>query len=195
MRRTRTTATSTAKSTARTATDRDLVNELLHALALGPAAIGTCCLAADRRRVRAPELAASVLMLLSMLDATFAQLLAPVFWAAFLLIGAMVLAAIRRQRGNTERSIRSGTGMTVHTAIGMVAMAVLLLAMGHTEVTLAPHAHGLDSASLVAALLTGTLGYVAASLVAAVREREWRERTQHLTMATSTLIMGLALIS
>ncbi len=171
------------------------MSELLHALALGPAAIGTCCLAADRGRVRAPELTASVLMLLSMIDAAFARVLAPVFWAAFLLIGAMTLAAIRRQRGNSAEDVRPLTGMTVHTAIGLVAMAVLLLAMGHTEVTLAPHAHGLDSASLVAALLTGTLGYVAASLVAAVRERERRERTQHLTMATSTLIMALAMIS
>ena len=171
------------------------MSELLHALALGPAAIGTCCLAADRGRVRAPELTASVLMLLSMIDAAFARVVAPVFWAAFLLIGAMTLAAIRRQRGNAARGIRSVTGMTVHTAIGMVAMAVLLVAMGHTDATLARHAHGMDGTTLAAALLTATIAYAMGSLVAMIRARGWQERTQYLAMGVSTLIMGLALIA
>ena len=41
----------------------------LHLLALAPAAVGLCCLAADRRRARAAEVVAAMLMMMAMVDA------------------------------------------------------------------------------------------------------------------------------
>ncbi|MGA1827713.1 hypothetical protein [Microbacterium sp.] len=170
------------------------MTEILHAWALAPAAIGTCCLAADRRRVRAPELAASLLMLLAMLDSALGRMVAPVLWAALLLLGAMGLAAAGRRRG---RASGVGNAMTLHSAIGMIAMAGLLLPMAHqaggTTASTA-HAHGMSSATLIVALLAGSAVYAAGSVAAALRAHSWLDRAQYMAMGTSTLVMGVALL-
>ena len=59
-----------------------------HLLALAPAAIGLCCLAVDRRRARAIELGAGVLMMLAMADAAITAIVPAVFWVVALLGGA-----------------------------------------------------------------------------------------------------------
>jgi hypothetical protein len=167
------------------------VSEILHAWALAPATIGTCCLAADRRRVRAPALAASVLMLLAMLDSALGRVVAPVFWAAILLAGAMGLAAAQRQRG---RRPRVGAGMTLHTAVGMVAMGALLLAMGHGSAAGSAHEHGMSSATLLSVLLVGAMVSAGASFVAALRGHGRLDRAQFAAMGASTLVMAMALM-
>lgn len=170
------------------------MTEILHAWALAPAAIGTCCLAADRRRVRAPELAASLLMLLAMLDSALERIIAPVFWAALLLLGAMGLAASGRLRG---RATRPAAGMTLHSAIGMVAMAGLLLAMGHAgaETSAASvHAHGVSGTTLTVALLAASLVYALGSVLAALRAHGGLDRAQYAAMGASTVVMGIALL-
>jgi hypothetical protein len=167
------------------------VTDILHIWALAPAAIGTCCLAADRRRVRAPELAASVLMLLAMLDAAFGRLVAPVFWAALLLAGAMGLAVAGRRRGPRSRV---DAGMTLHTAIGMLAMGALLLAMGHGDAAGSAHAHGVSSATLVIVLTGGSAIYAVTSAIATLRAHGRLDRVQYAAMGASTLVMALALL-
>lgn len=175
--------------------------ELLHAWALAPAAVGTCALAADHRRVRAPELLASLLMLVAMLDGALAGLVAPVFWAALLLAGAMGLAAFRRRRSPaaaralSSRLVPPGPAMTVHTGIGMVTMAGLLVAMGRADATAMGHTHGLTSATLVVALVGATTAYAIGSALAAARARGWHDRTQYAAMGASTLVMGVGLIA
>ena len=168
------------------------MTEILHAWALAPAAIGTCCLAADRRRVRAPELVASAVMLLAMMDAALVRVVAPVLWSALLLVGAMALAALRRRRRTGLEPIGSAETMTVHTAIGMVVMAALLVTMGHAGVASPPHAHGMGSVALSTTMLGAVAVYAAGSAIAAARARRWLDRAQYAAMGASTLVMGIA---
>lgn len=168
--------------------------DLLHLWALAPATLGACCVAADRGRARAPELAASVLMVLAMADAaTGAGLIAPVFWAVLLIAAAMTLAALRGRR-------RSGAShpvplMAVMTTLGLVVMAALTVAMGvhatgHTD----GHAHGVGAAGLALGVGAVTAGYVGASGVLAVRGMPRLDRLQYAAMGASTLLMGLAVL-
>lgn len=178
------------------------MTEMLHSWALAPTAVGTCCLVVDRRRARAPELAASVLMLLAMLDSSQqTPLIAPVSWAALLLIAAMALAALRRVRSapddrairsDSSRAMSSGSSraMPLHTTLGLILMAVLLLGMprsggGHG------HVHGLSPGILIAGLAVACAVYVVASAVAAVSAKDWRDRAQFAAMGASALLMSI----
>ena len=191
------------------------MTEILHAWALAPAAVGTCCLAARRRRVRAPELMASLVMLVAMLDAARpAPLLPPVWWASLLMIAAITLAAIRRSRstvdgpedrppagrsrGSDERSgaadATEARRMSVLTTLGMIAMAALLLAMTAAHPTGAAHAHGVTAGAFLALLVGGCGAYAIGSAVAAAKTSSWLDRTQYAAMGATTLVMGLALL-
>lgn len=211
--------THTDMTTAPPSTSIGPVSEIMHAWALAPAAIGTCCLAADRGRVRAPELAASVLMLLAMVDAASAHLVPPAYWAAALLLSAMLLAALRGPRSSAARRVHDfppnarvslrthavhtqprralgadSRAMTVHTTVGMVAMAALLLAMGHADASAGAHVHGTSAATLVIVMVGGATAYAAGSAVAFVRAHGWIDRSQYAAMGSATLVMGLALL-
>lgn len=168
--------------------------EALHAWALAPTALGTCCLIAARRRVRVSEIAASVLMLLAMLDTALpGQVLAPVFWAVLLIVGAIGIAAVRRVRSRAAASsvpAHSRADPALHTTLGLVVMAALLLGMpGHGAT--GGHAHtGMGPTVLIIA----AVAYIAASVVSAVRSPRWWDRTQFGSMGLSTLLMTLAMI-
>lgn len=190
-----------------------------HVLALAPAAIGLCCLAADRRRARIAELGAAVLMMVAMLDAAITAIVPVVFWVALLVAGAMVLAAVRgRARagvvaaagaapsgastmggstmgGSTMGGSTIGGGgvaMAVHSASGMVVMAALLLAMAGGAAATGGHHHG--GTPSVAWAATGVAAvYVVASVVLAARTRGMLLRTQYAAMAASVGLMAVAL--
>ncbi|WP_460773468.1 hypothetical protein [Microbacterium sp. GXF7504] len=167
------------------------MTEILHLWALAPAAVGACCLAADRRRVRMPELAASTVMLLAMLDMATMRLVAPVFGAAALLTTAMALAAVRsaRRRGRAHRA----DAMTLHTGLGIVVMAVLLLVPhAGTAASGGGHAHGGDPAALTASVALAALVYAGWSGVAAIRRHPPLDRVQYAAMGASVLAMILA---
>ena len=188
--------------------------EILHAWALAPAVVGTCCLAARRRRVRVPELAASVLMLIAMLDAArSAPLLQPVWWASLLTIAAIALAAFRRSRATSgrqaaRRSVDVSRGsdehsraaavdtrrMSVHTTLGMIAMAALLLAMS-AHPGGAGHAHGVTAGAFVALLVGGSALYALGSALVATTTVSRVDRIQYVAMGATTLFMGLALLA
>ncbi|MFE1663183.1 hypothetical protein [Microbacterium sp. P02] len=202
------------------------MTEILHAWALAPAAIGACCVAADRRRARALELAAAALMMLAMLDAVSAAPVLPVVvWAAALITCAMVLAAARGARravpvegasaaGSGTRGLlpgrvaRSGPGsrlgssraadgraMTLHTTLGLVLMAALLLGMGtHAGTGAQGHGHGLSADGFSAMLVVTAVGYAALSGAWAGRAHGWRERTQFAAMGASALLMAGAAV-
>ncbi len=166
----------------------EAMSEILHAAAVAPAAIGACCLAADRARVRPPEVMASVLMLLAMLDAAVFGVIAPVGWTALLLTAALVLAVWRRPR--QRRSPRIPALMTLHTTLGMVVMAALSLGMGGHGPSPA-HAHGV---ALAPFLLAVAVGYAGLS-VAAIRRMPARlDRAQIGTMAASVVLMAVAAV-
>ncbi|MDQ1128850.1 hypothetical protein [Microbacterium sp. SORGH_AS_0888] len=166
------------------------MTEILHAWALAPAAAGACCLAADRRRVRAPELAASALMLLAMADAALTGLVAAVYWAGMLLLAAMTLAALRRDRRGLERHPGERT-MTLHTTTGLVTTAALMLVGGHHPGA-GGHVHGVSVATLAAAVLAACAGYAVWSAVSALRTRATLERAQYAAMGASILLMAAA---
>ncbi|MDQ1076117.1 MULTISPECIES: hypothetical protein [Microbacterium] len=162
------------------------MSEILHAWAVAPAAVGACCLAADRARVRPPEVAASVLMLLAMLDAAVFGVIAPVWWTVLLLTAALGLGAWRRPR--QRRVPRVPAVMTLHTTLGMIVMAGLQLAMGG-HATSSGHAHGL---SLPPVLVGAAAVYAVLSLEAMRRMPARLDRAQIGAMAASVILMGVA---
>lgn len=163
------------------------MSEILHLWAVAPAAIGTCCLAADRARVRPPEVVASVLMLIAMLDAGLFGLVAPIWWTAVLLGAALSLAIWRSPR---RRRSPIPPAMTVHTALGLIAMAALPLAMT-THGSESGHGHGIG---LGPVLLAGAVGYAVLSAVLVRRMSARLDRLQLSAMGSSVLLMAVAVV-
>lgn len=183
-----------------------------HLLALAPAAVGLCCLAADRRRARVREVAAGLVMMIAMIDSAVGHLVPLVWWVALLLATAMALAASHR-RSRLAHGAGSGpvrgteATMVAHAAGGMVVMAALLLAMATggaaagawPGVGVAAHAHGGSGVGASAAEI-GVLGvtlagvYVVASLVVIARSRSPLDRGQYAAMAASAGLMAWGLV-
>lgn len=164
------------------------MSEILHLWAVAPAAIGTCCLAADRARVRPPEVVAAAVMLLAMVDAAAFGVVAPVYWTALLLAAALGLAIWRRPR--QRRAPRVPALMTLHTTLGMVVMAGLQLAMGG-HATASDHTHGLSPTPLLAA---AAIGYGVLSVTAMRRMPARLDRAQIGAMAVSVGLMAVAML-
>lgn len=171
------------------------MTELLHAWAIAPAALGACCLAADRGRARWPDAVAAALMLAAMLDAVLSRIMAPVYWAALLVAAAMALAAWNSPRRRGPRP--SGrTGMDVHSALGLVAMAALQLGMPHgpsagvLAAVRAGHEHGGGGPLLTAVLLAGAVAYAVFSAALLTRSHRGLERAQLLCMGASVALMA-----
>jgi hypothetical protein len=165
--------------------------EALHLWAIAPAAVGTCCIAADRGRSRAPELLVSLMMVVAMVDVAVLGLVAPVGWAAALVAAALVHSAVRGRRRGAEPLDR----MAVMTALGLVVMAVQVLAMatGHSAPVAADHGHqGMPLVALVAA--TGA-AYTLAAGVLAVRHPGVLARVQFAGMGVSTALMAAATLA
>ena len=193
------------------------MGEILHLGALAPAAIGACCIAADRRRARVPELAASVLMLIAMLDVVLWGLVAPLVWAALLIVAAIALAALRGRAARVRTVARvpvsvakvpvSGakvpsTVMTVHATLGLVVMATLVLAMipdaSTPAVATGHHSTGAPFGPVAAAsaLLFGLVSVIAArSPHGGAARASALERGQLIAMGASTAVMGVALLA
>ena len=143
--------------------------------------------------------------LLAMVDAALSHALPAVGWMVVLIGSAIGLAALRRVRplharaaGGAARNVRGLGAMTVHTTLGMIAMAALQLAMSGTgapAAASASHAHGGGSgAGLAAVLLASAVAYIVASLVLAVRAHGRLDRAQYAAMGVSVLAMGLAIV-
>lgn len=169
------------------------MGDILHLWALAPAAASACCVAADRRWVRAPELAASVVMLLAMIDASITRSVPTVYWAAVLLGGAAVLAAVRSPRRSARRPSPPASGMVLHTTLGMVLMAALMVAMSGGDAGPAAHAHGASPAAVSAAFAIAVVGYAIWSGVEVGRAHSILVRAQFGAMGLSTLLMATGL--
>lgn len=183
------------------------MGEVLHFGALAPAAIGACCIAADRRRARGPELAASVLMLVAMLDVVVGGVVAPVVWAAVLIVAAIALAALRGRvaRGRASRGrdvvLVPSPVMTVHTTLGLVVMAALVLAMIPDASSFAPSGHHDSGASFTLVAAASALCFGLVTVIAARGHRAGSarpsalDRGQLLAMGVSTAAMGVSLLA
>lgn len=184
----------TRDTTPATVTTTTEVIDVLHAGALAPAIASACCVAADRRRTRAREVSASALMLLAMVDASLTGFVAPVFWAALLLAAGMAMAASHRRRPVTAGPGRTHPVMGIHTALGMVLMAMLLVTMSSTH-TASTHAHhGVSAAGLNALVAAAALVYAGWSAYAARRAAERLTSAQFATMGLSVLVMTVAAV-
>ncbi|MBZ4486608.1 hypothetical protein LQ938_06490 [Microbacterium sp. cx-55] len=170
------------------------MNEALHVWALVPAAASACCVAADRRRVRVPELAASVIMLLAMVDAALLGIVPRPYWAALLIVGAVGLAALRSPRRRHRPRSDDDALMTVHAALGLVAMAALLLAMAPASAAAPAHAHGLGAGATTGLFVVASIAYGAWSAIAAQRAHGRLVRAQFGAMGLATVVMAAAIV-
>ncbi|MEV8267527.1 hypothetical protein [Microbacterium sp. NPDC076911] len=177
------------------------MGEIFHVGALVPAAIGTCCIAADRRWVRAPELLASLIMLTAMLDVMFWSLIAPVFWSAALIAFALLMVAARGLGRGARSEPGSARMMGAHSALGMVVMAVIVMAMApagsSVDLPAGGHQHASTAVSFLIFCVAVSVGYGAWSLASAMRPHGRFSRLAKLeigAMGVSTAVMGAALI-
>lgn len=177
----------TRTATTRTVTT-DLRVEALHLWAIAPAAVGTCCVAADRGRSRAPELLVSLLMVAAMVDVTLLGFIAPVGWAVALVVAALAHSAVRGRRSGAARLDR----MAVMSALGLIVMAVQIVAMaaGHAAPAASSHGHG--GMSLAALVAATAVAYAVAAAVLAVRHPGILSRLQFAGMGAATLLMAAA---
>jgi hypothetical protein len=163
--------------------------EALHAFAVAPAALGTCCVAADRGRPRAADLAASAVMTIAMLDAAVVGLVPTVWWTALLLVAALAHAAWTRARRSARGA--ASAAMIAHGGVGLAVMAALLLLMTASPTAAVSGHHGSGSGSGPGVILVLVVGYAGASAWLARRGTPLT-RLQLLMMGASTVLMGLA---
>jgi len=137
-------------------------------------------------------------MLAAMLDAVLTRFLAPVYWAAALIGAAMALAAATSPRRRSASPSGPRGGMAVHTALGLVAMAALQLAMVHDTTagplaaTASAHAHGGAGGGLLATVMVaGAIAYAALSAGLLTRSHRTLDRVQLACMGVSVLLMAV----
>ncbi|MGG7509866.1 hypothetical protein [Plantibacter sp. YIM 135249] len=199
--------------------------EALHLGALLPAAVGACCTVGGRRGI--VDLVAAIVMLAAMIDAaTGAALLHPLVWGAVLVAVGIVSAA--RLRGVGASSATAATAdigadtetpaavatvtvtaerqhrlMLVHTSLGLLVMATMLVAMashGSHAALGTPSSvthHGAAGAGtfgvIVAAAVASYTAFTAWLTASAVRSRRILPAVELTSMALSLTAMAFAL--
>jgi hypothetical protein len=163
-------------------------------------------------------------MLVAMLDVVLWGVIAPVVWAAALVVAAMGLAALRGRAVRLRSAARvpvptarvpvptvkvpvptarvPSSVMTVHATLGLVVMAALVLAMIPDASTASPSArhHSVGApfelVAAASALLFGVVSVVAARARHGGGARtSVLERGQLIAMGVSTAAMGIALLA
>lgn len=166
------------------------MGEVLHAGALVATAAGACCVAADRPASRVRELLIAALMLLAMGDMVVGGGRVPaVFWAAALLVAALISVAPGPARRGAERRMRA------FDALGAVLMAALLLA-AHVPASPGSSHHGAAAVPLVVLTLVGVAAYAVGGVVVFAtthRERPLIVRLPPLAMGASAVLMAVPL--
>ena len=184
--------------------------------ALVPAGMGVCCAASGERPGRIPVTIATVVMLLAMLDTEIGPgVIAPVLWAALLVLVGLALTLSARATATGSATPPRGTSAAApvgahHTAIGLVLTAALVLAM-HGGVTSAqppgtmammpgtystqrPDTMSMMPGTFSSFVLLGTIAFCLASAVVVVRERSMPRRVESVSMAASIAMMAVPLL-
>ncbi|MGA1837414.1 hypothetical protein VD659_10825 [Herbiconiux sp. 11R-BC] len=208
-------------TTARTRTT-DPMGGIVHAAALAPAAVATCCLVADRGRRRTAELVVSAVMLLAMLDAVSGHPMVPVLLWSVLLVAAGIGLALAGSRASRPAG-RPGAGAARPVPRPALAGALPASSAATTPSAHADHdrratAHAALGCIVMAgalAVLMGGAGVVegghhggspfsltalvaamalayAVASFAAATRGRWQLRAQHAGMGASALVMGVA---
>ncbi|MGG7465982.1 hypothetical protein [Plantibacter sp. YIM 135347] len=197
--------------------------EALHLGALLPAAVGACCTVGGRRGI--VDLVAAIVMLAAMIDAaTGAALLHPLVWGAVLVAVGIVSAARLRGVGassataatadigagtETPAAVATNTAerqhrlMLVHTSLGLLVMATMLVAMAshgsHAVLGISSSVthHGAAGADtfgvIVAAAVASYTAFTACLTASAVRSRRVLPAVELTSMALSLAAMAFAL--
>lgn len=156
-------------------------------------------------------------MLVAMLDVVLWGVVAPVAWAAVLIVAAIGLAALRgraaRVRAGASVPVPAArvpvsaarvpsTIMTVHATLGLVVMATLVLAMiPDASAPVAAAAHHSTGAPLGLVAAASALLFGLVSVIAAGTPHDGEahasvlERGQLIAMGASTAAMGVALLA
>jgi len=141
-----------------------------------------------------PELVACAAAVLAVIDSWTHLWLAPVLWAAILLIGAGVLAAVRGRSDSAPAWVRH------HAALGLLLTAVLQLAAISTGSTPAiptgEHHHGvtLGSSAIGVIASTSAVGYAVLTVPVVRRALAWRPRLIAIAMAAAVLLMAGSIV-
>ncbi len=167
------------------------MGEVLHVGALVTTAAGACCVAADRPAARVRELLIAALMLLAMGDMALGGGRVPaVFWAAALVLAALVAVAPGRARREGARRMRA------FDALGAVLMASLLLA-AHVPASAGSSHHGTGAMPLVVLTIVGAGAYAVGGAVlfaTAHRDGPLVSRLPPLAMGASAVLMAAPLV-
>jgi hypothetical protein len=138
------------------------------------------------------ELAACVVALVGVVDTWLGLWLAPVFWAALMIIGALALTALRARE---SRGVR-GRWASHHTALGLLLVAVLQIASIPTgtgpELAPSGHSHGapLAAGGLPVIASIAAIGYAVLTVLVLPRVAGWRARVPVIAMAAVVLLMA-----
>jgi hypothetical protein len=135
--------------------------EVVHVGSLLPAAVGACCAFGDRRRRSAVAWVPALVMLAAMLDVTVVRsLVHPLVWS-LVLAGLSVWPALVHRRARAK----GGSEMAVQRSLGLLVVAGLIVAMGHSST-----ADGHHSTVVWPALgLAAVIGFTGFSLWLAAR--------------------------
>ncbi|MFK0403037.1 hypothetical protein ACIQTT_11950 [Microbacterium sp. NPDC090225] len=137
----------------------------------------------------APEVVACVVALIGVVDTWLGLWLAPVFWAALMIVGALVLTALR------ARASRGGWS-THHAALGLLLVAVLQIASIPTgegpQLAATGHSHGapLAAGGLPVIASIAAIGYAVLTVLVLPRVSGWRARVPVVAMAAVVLLMA-----
>lgn len=163
------------------------MNEFAHGAMIVGALAGAGCAASVRRA--APELAASVVMVVAMCDMAFTRLVPPLAWTIVLVgIGVVLGARLRAGRGaNGARIPASGHPHPLHRALAFIVGGWAFAVPAATGA--ASHAHG-GGAFVAAALAMTVFG---GWLVVRELRTNGRRRLRHAAEAASTSLMLAAM--
>lgn len=147
------------------------------------------------QRTHGPDIGACVLAAAAMLDGWFTHLLAPVFWGALLIVGAMTVAAVRRRN-------RVGSALVAyHPALGLLVMALLQFASitatpGGPDLETGPHDHGGSSAIGVVGVIAPLAGVALAVLTvfALARARTAADRVTLATLGATVILTAGSMV-
>ncbi|SDZ42062.1 hypothetical protein [Herbiconiux ginsengi] len=159
--------------------------EVLHLGALGAAGLGACCVALDGARPRVREVLLALTMVAAMLDVVSGLRLVPVLvWSALTVALALALA-VRRRRSSEAPGVGR---MRLHSSLGAIVMAGLMLVMGGGRA--AAHGHHGSTAPLLLGTLVIAAVVLAAAALPELRRGHILERVQYAAMSASLLMLG-----
>lgn len=141
------------------------------------------------------ESVACAVALIGVVDAWLGLWFAPVFWAAAMIVGTLVLLAVRARSSVSVRADR-GVWATPHAAVGLLLLAMLHVTSIPSGEGPSPASVGHDHGSalavgvLPAIASIGAIGYSVLTVLVLPRIWGWRARVPVLAMPAIVLLLA-----